>query len=421
MFTASFPHTRAEDAELLDSTGTRRTNGSRLNNLTLNFGLRYDLQYRSFNNQLDLAGRESLSQFIDPDSRGDYNNYGPRVGFAWDHEGQRADRRAWCLRSLLPVPAAGFAPGRADHAAAERHQHHESVLSGPLRRICRRRRSSRCRRDRTSPSSTTTSRTRRATRRRWASRSSCVTNLALHVDGVYTNLRGISRTQNINQPLPLFDPRTLTAAAGRDDQRVHGRAAQCPAPAGATGATSPSSPRTGGTTIVRSTCGSTSASPTRTSTCCRIRASGRRTTSGTSPTTTTRSTEGAVGPEAHVRGERLRTAAARAHVRRGLDAALGAAVRCQQRRRSDGRRRGHRVPGVTRNMGGRDDGGHGAPARAGQRVAGGERYGGDSREPARKQQLQPGRLPLEQVVLGGSGTRRRSERAGASTCSAATT
>jgi hypothetical protein len=38
------------------------------------------------------------------------------------------------------------------------------------------------------------------------------TSLAIHVDGVYTNLRHLSRTQNINQPVPVFDFKTLTAA-----------------------------------------------------------------------------------------------------------------------------------------------------------------------------------------------------------------
>jgi hypothetical protein len=37
-------------------------------------------------------------------------------------------------------------------------------------------------------------------------------SLAIHVDGVYTNLKNLSRTQNINQPTDLFDFATLTAA-----------------------------------------------------------------------------------------------------------------------------------------------------------------------------------------------------------------
>jgi hypothetical protein len=39
-----------------------------------------------------------------------------------------------------------------------------------------------------------------------------IANLALHVDGVYTNLRHFSRTENINQPRPAFDFTTLDAA-----------------------------------------------------------------------------------------------------------------------------------------------------------------------------------------------------------------
>jgi hypothetical protein len=37
-------------------------------------------------------------------------------------------------------------------------------------------------------------------------------NLAIHVDGVYSDLRGFSRTQNINQPRPIRDFTTLDAA-----------------------------------------------------------------------------------------------------------------------------------------------------------------------------------------------------------------
>jgi outer membrane receptor protein involved in Fe transport len=54
------------------------------NNLTLNLGLRYDRQLGSFNEDLDPASFPRAIPFIDPDSRGDRNNFGPRVGFAWD-------------------------------------------------------------------------------------------------------------------------------------------------------------------------------------------------------------------------------------------------------------------------------------------------------------------------------------------------
>ena len=56
-------------------------------NLTVSYGVRYDNQYGGFNQHLDLTGRERLREFIDPPSRGDGNNFGPRTGVAWDVRG----------------------------------------------------------------------------------------------------------------------------------------------------------------------------------------------------------------------------------------------------------------------------------------------------------------------------------------------
>lgn len=70
-------------------------------NVTLNLGLRYDVQRGSFNEDLtDLLGRigqklgPEFAQYPLPipfhdgaDTRGDRNNFGPRVGFAWDLTG----------------------------------------------------------------------------------------------------------------------------------------------------------------------------------------------------------------------------------------------------------------------------------------------------------------------------------------------
>jgi outer membrane receptor protein involved in Fe transport len=53
-------------------------------NLTVNLGLRYDRQFGSFNEDLDPTTFRRPIPFIDPASRGDRNNFGPRVGFAWD-------------------------------------------------------------------------------------------------------------------------------------------------------------------------------------------------------------------------------------------------------------------------------------------------------------------------------------------------
>ena len=53
-------------------------------NVTVDLGLRYDNQYRSFNNHISLEGRERMGQLIDPQSRGDNDNIAPRLGVAWD-------------------------------------------------------------------------------------------------------------------------------------------------------------------------------------------------------------------------------------------------------------------------------------------------------------------------------------------------
>jgi hypothetical protein len=209
LFTSSFPHTERKMQNYWIN-WYAQDEWKPLNNLTLNFGLRYDLQYRSFNNQLDLAGRESLSQFIDPDSRGDYNNYGPRVGFAWDtrDNGQTVVRGAYgrfyqylpqgslrgeqttLLQNVIsinnpsyPDPYGGLSPQAFVTVSARPNV---TIVDDDIENAS---------------GDTATLGVSQQLRE----------NLALHVDGVYTNLRGISRTQNINQPAPLFDPRTLTA------------------------------------------------------------------------------------------------------------------------------------------------------------------------------------------------------------------
>jgi hypothetical protein len=65
-------------------------------NLTLNLGLRYDLELGVWRNRLNPAGYAStvagsitggLPPFIHLGGHGDYNNFAPRIGFAWDPRG----------------------------------------------------------------------------------------------------------------------------------------------------------------------------------------------------------------------------------------------------------------------------------------------------------------------------------------------
>jgi hypothetical protein len=56
-------------------------------NVTVDLGLRYDNQYHSFNYHIGLDGRERLGELVHPRSRSDNNNVAPRLGIAWDVNG----------------------------------------------------------------------------------------------------------------------------------------------------------------------------------------------------------------------------------------------------------------------------------------------------------------------------------------------
>jgi hypothetical protein len=55
--------------------------------LTVSLGLRYDLQYDSWNQNMDLSRFPVPLPYINPSTRGDHNNVGPRAGFALDLSG----------------------------------------------------------------------------------------------------------------------------------------------------------------------------------------------------------------------------------------------------------------------------------------------------------------------------------------------
>ena len=209
-YTASFPNVVRE----LQNTwinGYGQDEWKPLSNLTLNVGVRYDLQYHSFNNQLDFTGREQLKQLVDPPSRHDNNNIGPRVGLAWDvrsdtktlvrgaygrfyqylPQGGLRNELGTLLQSNVtitnptyPDPYGGRSPQSFVTASARPNV---NVIDDKIHNMS---------------GDTVTG----------GVSQQLMPNLALHVDGVYTNLRDFARTQNINAPNTGIDPGALDAA-----------------------------------------------------------------------------------------------------------------------------------------------------------------------------------------------------------------
>jgi outer membrane receptor protein involved in Fe transport len=209
-FTASFPNVVRELKNYWIN-GYGQDEWKPFTNLTVNLGVRYDLQYRSFNNQLNFAGREQLRQLIDPTTRHDNNNIGPRVGMAWDvrndtrtlvraaygrfyqylPQGGLRNELGTLLQSTVsitnptyPDPYGGRSPQSFVTVSARPNV---SVLDDKIHNMS---------------GDTVTAGVSQQLR----------PNLALHVDGVYTNLRDFARTWNINAPNTGVDTRTLDAA-----------------------------------------------------------------------------------------------------------------------------------------------------------------------------------------------------------------
>jgi hypothetical protein len=177
-------------------------------NLTLELGVRYDNQYKSFNQQLDLTPVPRLGELIDPASRGDHNNFGPRLGFAWDvrSDGRSVVRGAYgrffqylmqgqvrpehsALRQssinitnpVYPDPYGGLSREAFVRVSATPNV---SILDDDIRNAS---------------GDTATVGFSQELR----------PNLAVHVDGVYTNIRDLGMLIRTNTPDPVTGLRSL--------------------------------------------------------------------------------------------------------------------------------------------------------------------------------------------------------------------
>ena len=180
-------------------------------NLTLNLGLRYDRQHNSFNQNIDLSlfprplPADTQGHSIDPKSRKDNNNFGPRIGMAWDvrEDGRMVVRAAYGLyyqyfmqtplrgeqtalrQTSINIPNPSYPDpygGRTPQSFASTAPPNVSVIDDRLE----------------NPQSYTAS--------AGVSRE-LRPNLALHLDGVYTKMSKMSMTVRINTPAPGVTPR----------------------------------------------------------------------------------------------------------------------------------------------------------------------------------------------------------------------
>jgi hypothetical protein len=170
-------------------------------NLTLNVGLRYDNQYKSFNNQLDLTPVPRLTELIDPKSRHDNNNVGPRAGFAWD---MRSNGRS-VLRGAYGI-AYQYVMGMGLRPEVTALRLTSIVINNPSYPDPYGGRTPESFASTAPPNvSVTDDSIRNARARSFALGYSqeLKANLALHVDGNFSNVDGVTMTSNINTPDPF--------------------------------------------------------------------------------------------------------------------------------------------------------------------------------------------------------------------------
>jgi hypothetical protein len=168
-------------------------------NLTVDLGLRYDNQYKSFNNHLDITPVPRLAELIDPKSRHDNNNFGPRAGFAWDVRNDgRSVVRGGAGVTYQYVMAGGLRPemtalrqtnitirnppypdpygGRTPASFASTAPPNVSVTDDKIE----------------NPRADTVT---------LGYSQELKANLAIHLDGAYTNVDHVTQTANVNTPI----------------------------------------------------------------------------------------------------------------------------------------------------------------------------------------------------------------------------
>jgi hypothetical protein len=182
-----------------------------INSVTLNMGVRYDNQYHSLNYNYDFTGREILKQLINPNTRGENNNFGPRLGVAWDVRDNGKDLVRAAYGRFYQYISGGSLRGEADTLKQNSITIPNPTYPDPYGGLgfnafvtasARPNVSIVDDRIRNGYGDTVTA----------GVSHQLAQSLAIHVDGVYTNLRNLSRTQNINQPTDVFDFTTMTAA-----------------------------------------------------------------------------------------------------------------------------------------------------------------------------------------------------------------
>jgi hypothetical protein len=178
-------------------------------NVTVSLGLRYDNQYKSFNNHLDLTPVPRLRELIDPASRGDSNNFGPRLGVAWDVRGDgRSVARAaygWYYQYVMQTGLRPELTALRQTSIVIRNPTYPDPYGG---------RSPESFASTAPPNVNITDDGLENARARSLTvgySQELRANLALHVDGIYTNVDTMTETANINTPLTPTGPRPLPA------------------------------------------------------------------------------------------------------------------------------------------------------------------------------------------------------------------